>query len=261
MTITKTEFNSAIDEVVISVNFNKLPNLSVLHLSELLNHFNSKGFSKVQEHAPIQPPLEPSQEITVDAQIDVAPPFPRIWFIHQRNNKIIQIQRDWFAFNYRRYGTYTDIPSYSIIFREFRNLYDEFSKFIKDKQIGTLNPIQYELGYIYQVYQDNNEDIFTSIGKTCNIFNDVDNLNLFWAGANSLNLRIFFQTDRPHNWIFLGANNRIKLPERNQILHVDLRSINFKVDKDENMDEWFNLVYKEIEEKANILYLDGRRDK
>ena len=140
MTNAKTEFSSALDEVVMSIHFNELNKLSILHLAELIGNFANKGFSKGEERPIVSPLLEPSQtqEVILDAQINITPLFPRIWLIHQRGNKIIQIQRDRFTFNWRRHGSYTDIPAYSVVFQEFKKLYDEFTKFTNIKQIGSL---------------------------------------------------------------------------------------------------------------------------
>ncbi len=264
MTKTGTEFSSALDEVVISVHFNELGKLSILHLAELIGIFARKGFSKGEEHAIVTPPVEPSQtqEFMLDAQINVTPLvtplFPRIWLIHQRGNMIIQMQRDRFTFNWRRYGTYTDIPGYSVIFQEFKKLYNEFTEFIRMKKIGLLNPLQFELSYVYEVSQDSGKDIFTSIGKACNIFNN-ENINPFWYRAKSLNLRISFQMDYPNSWIFLGVNNHIKLPEENQVLRIDFSSINFKVNEDKEMSEWFQSAYNEIIKKSDSLTLDSNQ--
>ena len=260
--MTKTEFSSALDEVVISINFNQLDKLSILHLAELISNFARKGFSKGEEHAIVQAPIEPSQTqaLRLNAQVNVVPVLPRIWLVHQRGNKIIQIQRDRFTFNWRRYGTYTDIPGYPVIFQEFEKLYGDFTEFINIKQIGSLNPIQYELSYVYEVSQDNDEDIFTNIGKTCNIFNG-DNISPFWHRAKTLNLATLFKMDRPHNWIFFGINNSVKLPDQDHVLRIDFRSINFKASEDKEMGKWFQFAYNEIIDKSNSLSLYNNQNK
>lgn len=251
----RTEFTPALNEVVMSVNFKDLDKLNIMHLSELVKDFSKEGFSKFQEGAIVQPMAEPvePQQIALNAKVDTSVRLPRILITHFRGNKIIQIQRDRFTFNHRKYGSYEHIPSYQIIFQDFKRLYDKFTKFISNKQIGLLDHSQYELTYVYNTSIDDNMGIFSNIDKICNLFNG-SNIIPFWNNAKRLNLSTLFQMDQSHNWIFLNIHNNVT-PDKKHMLRIDFRLINFEPVNSNEMHEWFNSAYNEIIKKSESLSL------
>lgn len=250
METIENKFDSTINEVVVSIHFEALDKLLVPHLGEIWQGFKNDGFTKITEHPPVRPFVEPSENPRRETEYQInVPDLPRIWFAHDDDNRILQVQRDRFTFNWRRTNSGQEYPGYSTIFEIFEGFYDQFRQIIMEMEIGLLAPLHYELSYIYQFRQGNKWNTLDDIGKVYRFFADFQQSNAFWSGADTLNLNISFPMKDLHSWLHLGVGKRVKLPEQRQTLQTDFRALNFQVNTDTEMSVWFQSAHNQICEK------------
>jgi len=143
-------------EVVASVQFDPVPSLNVVHLGMLWQRFR-ESFPKVEQKAPIAPVVErlgvraPLNQIQfqVNEEVDV----PRLWFVNNAGDELIQVQPDRFIRNWRtvpkvgrpypRYDEHIK-PRFIADYREFRN-------YLSDELGAKVEANQCELTYINHI--------------------------------------------------------------------------------------------------------------
>lgn len=88
--------NPPVIEVVGGVGFAPIEGFKAVHLGLLWERFRDQ-FPRVEEHPPIAMPLEVLQIPNPqgpELQFLDTPPLPRIWFLDESGNGIVQVQRD-----------------------------------------------------------------------------------------------------------------------------------------------------------------------
>jgi uncharacterized protein (TIGR04255 family) len=86
---------------------------------------------------------------TVEFRVGQPPAKTRIWLISEDDERLIQIQRDWFAYNWRKrggqYGRYEEGRS------NFVSYFERFERFIEDLDLGKIEPKQCEVTYVNHI--------------------------------------------------------------------------------------------------------------
>lgn len=129
-----------IGEVVCGLVFEKIEHFKAPHLGLFWQKVRS-GFPKCQ-HAP---PLDFSPE-SPDLMRQL--PLPRVWFINDEDNILIQLQNDRILFNWRRIKEDEPYPRYRTIIVNFKEVLKTFDDFLEEERLGTVKPIKCELSYI-----------------------------------------------------------------------------------------------------------------
>ena len=80
-------------------------------LGDIWQKFKPEGFVDIAEHPPVIPVVErfPNPAQRPEWRINV-PDLARIWFIHEDDSQIIQVQRDRFTFNWRKTESHQRYP-------------------------------------------------------------------------------------------------------------------------------------------------------
>jgi len=196
--------NPPVNEVVCGILFARLDELLTPYLGLLWEKYKP-AYSKCQEVAPLMPIIENLGQ-GEPQEVDMLP-LPRIWFVHDNNRNIIQIQRDRFLHNWRKIQSNDKYPRYENIIKDFRDHLSTFTEFLKENNLGTLTPLQYELTYINHILQEEGWETITDIEK---IFP-----NFSWQkGRNS-----FLTIPETINW-----QTSFALPELTGRLHSKLQS-------------------------------------
>ena len=237
-----------VDEVVLSVLFGHLDSFLAPHLGEIWKEFKQDGFVNITEHPPVIPVVEefPNPIKNPEWRINV-PDLARIWFIHEDDSQIIQVQRDRFTFNWRKPKSNQNYPGFSTILERFEEFYNRFGNIVKNMEVGAITPLQYELTYIDQLFQGEGWNTLDGIGKIYNLFVDFQQSGSFWSGAESLRLRTSFHLEHLHGRLHLSIGNRVKMPEKQKTLQTEftLRGFPENVEHD-TMIAWFKSAHGEI---------------
>lgn len=129
-----------VNEVVCGLRFKTPDDFRIPHIGLLWNKFRDQ-YPNLQHAAPIAiPPEDPPTDKSTNL------PLPRVWFINQGDDKLIQFQVDRFYFNWRsRGGIY---PHYSNIIEDFKDVWSRTEEFFREFNLGELTPVEAELTYI-----------------------------------------------------------------------------------------------------------------
>ena len=247
-----------VEEVVLSILFDSLDKLLAPHLGGIWQEFKHRGFTQIMEQPPVMPTMEafPSENRGVQFHINV-PDLPRIWFIHEDDNQIIQVQRDRFTFNWRKTKPDQGYPGFPSICGKFEGFYNHFCQIMVDMGIGKVIPLQYELTYIDQLRQGNGWNTLDELGKIYNMFVDFQEPDSFWSSAESLSLRASFTLINLRGRLHLTIRNRVKMPEEIQTLQTDFTVRGFPVNADCPTIDWFKLAREEIRKKFAMLFTEN----
>jgi uncharacterized protein (TIGR04255 family) len=207
--------NPPVIEVVSGVAFKAIDRLLAPHLGLLWEKFKP-AYPGCRELPPLVLQIEEfGPAAQVEAQLLQVPPLPRIWFIDPKGNKIIQVQRDRFIHNWKKVEPSDDYPRFPVVVSEiFRTRLTEFQHFLDEHQLGTVEPLQYELTYINHIPQGEN---WTSLRDVGQVFSDVS-----WDSSRDR----FLPEPETIHW-----KTSFQLPERSGRLHVSIRSAHRLPDK------------------------------
>jgi uncharacterized protein (TIGR04255 family) len=119
-----------LNEVVSGLSFEKLPKLRTAYLGLLWERFSNDY--PTTEDAPIfvLPRKDASPEI-----IDTLRP-PRVWFVHKDENELIQVQQDWFIYNWRRQKGEDVYPHYEHVVGRLKECFGKFEEFLQERDMG-----------------------------------------------------------------------------------------------------------------------------
>ena len=75
----------------------------------------------------------------------------RYWFVTPDDTELIQIQRDWFARNWRKIRKDVQYPSFESVYTEFKADLQHLVDFIAEADLGRFSPTQCEVSYINHI--------------------------------------------------------------------------------------------------------------
>ncbi len=197
-----------VSEVAIGVFFNSLPALKIIpHIGALWQKFR-KDYPRA-EHAI---PIELKGNIEIDDVTGL--PLPRVWFIDDTESKLIQVQSNFFCFNWRRHQNENAVyPHYDAIAKEFRSNLAIFQQFLSEMGFGNLEPTELELTYINHIPQGSGWETIDEVSKVVT--------DLCWNAAAPRFL------PKPSNLAWHAA---FSLPDRAGRLRIKLNEAKRKVD-------------------------------
>ncbi|MGQ0680429.1 MAG: TIGR04255 family protein [Actinomycetota bacterium] len=144
-----------VTEVALAVRFQPVEAMSPLTVARLYGtRFEKDGFPQFQEKTAVQMPLEqfgrsariPEFRIEIAESLDAR----RYWFVNSDQSQLVQIQRDWFARNWRRVAD-LPYPRYPSVREPFHADLEFLDSFLQDQGAGGINPIQCELTYVNEL--------------------------------------------------------------------------------------------------------------
>jgi len=133
-----------VNEVVCGMRFETPNGLMIPHIGLLWEKFRSE-YPNIQHASPIFSDPTRIEDMTTGI------PLPRVWFINNDDNQLIQFQFDRFYYNWRRRQ---DIyPRYPNVIRNFESCFNKINLFFKENALGEIIPLELELSYINHIPQ------------------------------------------------------------------------------------------------------------
>lgn len=148
--------NPPVVEVALATQFEPLEALSAVQLGLLWHTGFRSRFPVVEEHAPLDPKVERfglKGPIRADVRVSMSrkPPTPRCWFLKEDGAELVQVQKDWFAHNWRKMGEGEEYPRYEHIRETFEQELRIFSDHLEGESLGLLKPNQCEITYVNHI--------------------------------------------------------------------------------------------------------------
>ena len=153
----KSSSTTALVEVALSVGFEEIHRMLRYELDDLHKLKYSEQFPGDEEKAPHKPFIEePDGGL---AALPSANPITNIrrWFSSEDGSRLIQVQRNWFARNWRvtrqntSNGTAAPYPGYAALRSDFVESLQGFVDFTKDNDLGDFRALQCEISYRFQL--------------------------------------------------------------------------------------------------------------
>lgn len=141
-----------VNEVVLAVAIRPQDALAGPRLSQLLGTY-AASHPRVQTVVPYEMPAElphsagitpPPQQIEI-VGLDLR---PRFWFLSNDDTEIIQVQRDYIAFNWRRGGGDAPYVHYDSIRTKFADLLETLTSSLRELEGAEIQPIRTEITYV-----------------------------------------------------------------------------------------------------------------
>ena len=164
-------------EVSISVQFTEVEGLNTAHLGLVWQKFR-KEFPHVSTQPPLPRIMEPDRIVppgSVTVELKKTPPVPRMWFLNGNGTRLVQIQHDRFAFNWRNADADEKYPRYNQVRSDFSRNLDLFTQFLEEEGLEGLQPDHVELTCVNHIPGGNIQDGHSPLE---------DHLRL-WAGVPS----------------------------------------------------------------------------
>lgn len=146
--------NPPVVETVLSVSFRKIPALNTAMLVKFWNEHLSTELPEIEEHPPYSPSIEffgsPRGAYTVDLELSEVFPSPR--FFCSSGSDLVQLQVDWFAYNWRKTSENPEYSRYEKGRDKFKLWLQKFQAFLKESlDVPSLEPTQCEVTYVNHI--------------------------------------------------------------------------------------------------------------
>lgn len=238
-------------EVVCGVQFAPLKALLVPHFGELWQKFKP-DYDRCEEMGPLAPMVERFGQLPPTHIEPPSEPFlPRVWFVHKDDSGVVQVQRDRFLHNWRKAGG--DYPHYDAVIKLFKQRYETFLDFLAENELGTVEPIQYEMTYVNHVPQSEGWETLEDFG---NVFPDFpwhahdpwrSENRRFLPNPDGRNLRLNFTLPDESARLHVTIRNGERRNDRHPVLLMELTVRGIGTDKSEGaMERWFDVAHEWI---------------
>lgn len=132
------------------VQFPRLSGLNASYVGDLHKVFSAE-YPEYQERPPLEPIPEnfgPSGRPAITFQLADFPALPRLWFVSDGGDNVIQIQQDRFICNWRRTDDSAVYPRFQSCYSTFCQNLEKFEAFLSSNSLGSLKPSLGELVYV-----------------------------------------------------------------------------------------------------------------
>lgn len=140
-------------ETVLGVSFLEVPRLTSSQIVRFWAQHLAETLPTDAERAPYNVPVErfpappPREEMSVSLRVE--PPPTR--FMFSEDNHLVQIQSDWFAYNWRKTPARPDYERYEAGRERFQSYLEQFSAFLEVDLEARLQPVQCEVTYVNHI--------------------------------------------------------------------------------------------------------------
>lgn len=229
-----------VGEVVCGIQFKSLDGLVAAHFGQLWERYKSDGYSRATDESILAPQIESFGS----ESLDLSEPFsflPRVWLHTGDGTAILQVQRDRFLHNWKKSSTQTKYPRYHCIKNLFKQRFDTFKSFLKEYEIGQIQPIQYEITYVNHIIQGQGWNSIEDIGNILPDFQWHSSSNRFLPVPSNLMVQMSFDLPSTEARLHAVARFVYREPDHKLILLLELtvRGMPSDTSSDEMWD-WFD---------------------
>lgn len=230
-------------EVVCGILFKAIDKLLAPHLGLLWEKYRAE-YPICRELPPLAPVIEYLGEPPrIDFQLADVPPLPRIWFVHEKDNGIIQVQRDRFLHNWKKVRPEDDYPRYPQIIKLFEDRLSRFESFLSENDLGVMEPRQYEMTYINHIPQGEGWTKLNEIGKVFPDYSLRANEQRFLPDPEGINWRTSFVLPDDAGRLHVKIQHAKLLDSGIPVLLLDLTARGIGMDRSpQGRVNWFDLA-------------------
>ncbi len=231
--------NPPIDEIVCGISFDPIKELRSGHFGILWQKFK-QDFPMTEDQIIVGP---------VDQKDLGSPdkfPLPRVWFIHENENELIQVQRNRFLHNWRKRRPDDQYPGYEKVVENFEKYLSRFEEFLLEENLGNLLAKKYELTYIDLMPKGQG---WENPGDLEKIFPNLLSLTKQGIPLNAvrnINWQIILNLPNNLGQLMVSIRNAQRVPGNQQIIYIESTAVSSGSYKP--IRGWFNTAHKTIGE-------------
>ena len=230
-----------LNEVSSGLFFEKLPKLRTAHVGLLWEKFANDY--PTTEDAPIL--VSPGKGQS--PEIFDTPPLRRVWFVHKDENELIQVQQDWFLYNWRRRKGEDIYPHYEHVINRLKACFAKFNEFLQEKDLGPVVIKECLLTYINHIPIDEG---WCSLQDLHNIFVDLckpsDKGRFLPTPSNLMLVREYPMPDNKGNLI-AKLNSGVRRTDSKPMLILEISARGLGAEGSDNaVWDWFDFAHEWI---------------
>lgn len=230
-------------EVVCGINFNKIKDFKAAHFGLFWQKLRS-DYPKCQHASPLGFPPKPP-DLDVDPEFPF--PLPRIWFINEKENGLIQLQNDRFLYNWRKILPDEVYPRYRMVISDFKTNLNIFKTFLEEEGLGSISPIECELTYVNHIPKGEG---WESAGDIHDVLSDLgwrSDVERFLPEPRNLGWRASFVLPEDGGRLNVQLEQKIRQFDKKPLFVLKLIARGLGADKTEDaIWNWFDLAHKWI---------------
>ncbi len=228
--------NPPVNEVVCGLRFETSDDLKIPHMGLIWEKFR-KDYPIIQHNQPI---ASARGEITIDTSI--GSPLPRLWFINNSGDQLIQFQVDRFFFNWRRMES--NYPRYDYVISKFINVYNTIEDFFKEFKLGEIIPIEYELSYINHIPNGQGWETVDDLPKIFLDFVWKKSKKRFLPNPDKVSWLAEFLLPDNKGHLIVNLKQATRTKDKATLLVLELKTRG--ISETRNIREWFDLSHEWI---------------
>lgn len=229
--------NPPIDEIVCGIRFNPIKGLQSGHFGILWQKFRS-DFPRTEDQNLVGPV---SQE---DLGSPDKPPLPRVWFIHENENELIQVQRNRLLHNWRKRRPDDEYPGYEKVVENFERYLSYFEEFLTEENLENLVPREYELTYIDLIPKGHGWENSSDLAKIFPNLLSPTRQSLLLNGIQGINWQTIFGLPNNVGQLIVSIRNAQRVPDNQQLLQIEFKALSSGSYKP--IRGWFNTAHNAI---------------
>lgn len=174
-------------------------------------------------------------------------PIPRVWYINESTDKLIQLQLNKFFFNWRKMQEAHIYPSFEKINEQFNEYLNIFWNFLAEVNLNRPNVLSCELTYINHIGSSEGYKKVEDIGR---IFPDFVWRSIevrFLKNPIHENIRFDFQLPEDKGQLLITLNSALRKIDKSPMLVLEITARGLGGDKSQKaIAEWFELAHEWI---------------
>jgi len=237
--------NPPVVEVACGVVFNELNDLLVPHFGLLWEEFKEE-YPLCQEKPDLAVKIEnlPGYpNFPPEVEFFDTPPLPRIWFLRDKEDRVIQVQRNRFLHNWRKVNASDEYPRFDTVIQIFERHLSTFKNFITKRGLGEIQPLQYEIIYVNIISPAMSNQKLTEIGR---VFPDIswrNKQNRFLKEPESINWNATFLLPDDQGRVYVNTKTLSNADNQKFLMEITVRGIHPNQSSLEGLSDWFRLAH------------------
>jgi len=230
-------------EVVCGINFNNIKDFKAVHFGLFWQKIRG-DFPKCQHASPLGFPPKPPD---LDVDLEFPFPLPRLWFINEKENGLIQLQNNRFLYNWRKILPEESYPRYQMVINPFRTNLDIFKTFLEEESLGSINPIECELTYVNHILKGEGWESAVDIHGVLSDLDWRSDVERFLPEPRNLGWKATFALPEDSGRLYVQLEQKIRQLDKKPLFILQLIARGLGADKSEDaIWNWFDLAHKWI---------------
>ena len=187
------------------------------------------------------------------------PTLPRVWFIHENENELIQVQRNRCLHNWRKRRPDDEYPGYEKVVENFERYLSCFEEFLAEENLENLVPREYELTYIDLIPKGHGWENPGDLAKVFPNLLSLTSQSVFLNNVIGINWQTIFGLPKGLGQVIVSIRNAQRVSDNQQIIYIEFKALSSGSYKPTR--GWFNTAHNAITQLFSHLVSDEIQEK